>query len=88
MGVNVKMQYAKDIKITRWIISICLGWCIGLLLSFLIWQRICSTISKGPDTNVVKTKIYFDEDTHKYWKFEPIPYVCPTFLKKVNQKQF
>ena len=36
----------------------------------------------GPDSNVIKLKIFKDENTGEYYKFTPIPYVCPPMYAK------
>lgn len=45
---------------------------LGILTGCLIlYFKKTKQLYKGPDSNVVKNTIYFENDTKKYWKFEP-----------------
>lgn len=53
-----------------------LGILIGILGGTYI-QTEYNIIYHGPDSNEIKKQIYRCPETGKYYKFVPIPYVCP-----------
>lgn len=51
-----------------------------ILIGYLIGVKFVQTkniIYHGPDSNEVKKKIFYWPKNGKYYKFIPIPYVCP-----------
>jgi len=60
------------IRIAYTIIGIIIGYLVGI--TYIRHQHI---IYHGPDSNEVKKKIFYWPKTDKYYRFIPIPYVCP-----------
>jgi len=55
----------------------------GLLLGYFLIRALYSqAIYHGPDSNIVKRQIFFDEETQQCYRFMPKSYVCPLYLLK------
>ena len=65
----------------RLLTSVALGWWCGMIL-VMLFQENYHTIYKGPDSNVIKTQIFYDPIEQSYFKYEPYPTVCPPLMKK------
>lgn len=53
-------------------VSLLTGFLIGVILFKLLYQ---TDIHKGPDSNIVKKRVYTNNDG-KCFRFEPLPYLC------------
>lgn len=47
------------------------------LLSMMYAQNKYSIIYHGPDSNEIKKQIFHCTKSNKYYKFDPVPYICP-----------
>lgn len=68
-----------------------IGYTIGYTVANLYFKKY-NVIYHGPDSNEVKKKIFYWSKDGKYYKFIPIPYVCPPMYinalkQKVSQKR-
>lgn len=52
--------------------------CIGYIIGFKV---IDNTIYHGPDSNVIKRQVFHDNNKDKYYRFIPVPYICPPMYK-------
>ncbi len=60
------------LRIMYTITGIIIGYLIGM--KYFQYQNI---MYHGPDSNEVKKKIFYWPKTNKYYRFIPVPYVCP-----------
>ena len=64
------------------IILVIIGYAIGVLF---IQSK--NFIYHGPDSNEVKKKIFYWPENGKYYRFIPVPYVCPPmYINALKQK--
>ena len=66
-------------SVIRFTVSVLLGWWCGMFL-VIVFQEKFHIIHKGPDSNVIKTQIFFDPEEKCYYQFEPYPVVCPPLM--------
>lgn len=57
---------------------------IGIIIGFIVGIFVIQygTIYHAPDSNVIKKTIFYCSKTDKYYKFEPVPYICPPLSTK------
>lgn len=60
------------LRIVTFLIGVIFGYIFAC--KFMIRDNV---IYHGPDSNEVKTKIYYWKKDKKYYRFTPVPYVCP-----------
>ena len=63
---------------------------IGIVIGYLIGVKFVQSknyIYHGPDSNEVKKKIFYWSKNGKYYRFIPVPYVCPPmYINALKQK--
>lgn len=63
---------------------------IGIIIGYFIGRKILqerNLIYHGPDSNEVKKKIFYWPNDGKYYRFTPIPYICPPmYINALKQK--
>lgn len=63
---------------------------LGTVIGYLIGVKFMhhkGIIYHGPDSNEVKKKIFYWPKNGKYYKFIPVPYVCPPmYINALRQK--
>ena len=65
--------------ISRKIFFVFLGFVFGYLIIKSFYSK---TTIHGPNSNLVKKKIFFDQTVHQCYQYIPQPYVCPLYLLK------
>lgn len=55
------------------LLKILIGLCMGLAIGYLIITSVASdqSIVKGPDSNIIKNKVFYDPQSGGYYKFTP-----------------
>ena len=74
------------IAIFKLLIKIIIGSLIGYILGVYIVQR-KNVLYHGPDSNEIKKYVFHCSKTNKYYKFTPVPYICPPmYINALKQK--
>ena len=57
---------------------------LGVLLGYTLGRKRLELNVKhhGPDSNDIKKWIYYCKETKKFYKFTPVPYICPPMSTK------
>jgi hypothetical protein len=56
---------------------------IGIVFAILLYYIfIFKNIYHGPNSNIVKTKVFFNKNKNICYKFIPKAHICPLSLKK------
>jgi hypothetical protein len=54
---------------------------VGYIIGYHLKQY--NVIYHGPDSNEIKKYIYYDSEEDKYYRFTPVPYICPPSYNRV-----
>ncbi len=65
--------------IKKIIFSFLIGFTLGyIIMKFTYFKK----IHHGPNSNIIKENIFYDENNYKCYHFVPKSYVCPLYLLK------
>ena len=67
------------------LLKILIGLCLGLVIGYLIMKSNTpdQTLIKGPDSNIIKNKVYYNPQDEGYYKLTP--YVVLSRGKHISQ---
>jgi uncharacterized membrane-anchored protein YhcB (DUF1043 family) len=72
-------RFPLSLSIIQLILSLLCGFVCGYLIIKLLRQSLQSY--HGPDSNVIRKQIYFDDQNRECYQYVPKPYICPTSAK-------
>lgn len=62
---------------------------VGVILGYIFGLKLLldNVMFHGPDSNKIRTQIFYCLNTEKYYKFTPVPYICPPMYANSSRQK-